>query len=126
VLAAHDDDRARRVPRTVPADGSEQRLSEPAVTPAAHYEQIGPRGRLHQHLSRASLHHARADLDIGVDGARLGERLAQDGARVVLEIGHVGGRKPAGAHRDMPRRHGLHHGPGEPCLVDGPPQRVLG
>ena len=108
------------------ADGSQRRPGEPAVAPAADYEQFGLFGRIHQHLPGSPFYHARTDLDIWADGAHLGDRLAKVGARGVLVIGHIPGRDQAGAGRGMPRRHRLHHQPGQFRLVDGPAQRGRG
>ena len=108
------------------ADRAEQRLGEPAVPPAAHHQQLRPFGGIHKYMRGLSLHHARADLDIGIDHARLGDRLGEDHPGVVLVIRHVGRREQPGAGRDLPRRHRLHHRPGQLGLVDRPSQRGLG
>ena len=47
VLAAHDEDRARRVMHAVLADRAEQRLGQPAVAAGAHHEQVSAFGRVH-------------------------------------------------------------------------------
>jgi hypothetical protein len=79
VLAAHDHDRARRVMHAELADGSQRRPGEPAVAPAADYEQFGLFGRIHQHLPDSPFYHARTDLDIWADGAHLGDRWLASG-----------------------------------------------
>ena len=45
-LAAHDDDRARRVVHAVLPDRAQHCLGQPAVTAAAHHEQVRSFGRL--------------------------------------------------------------------------------
>ena len=45
------------------------------MTPGAHHEQVGSLGRGYQHVPGLAFHHARANLDIRVDGAQLGYRL---------------------------------------------------
>src|ERR1700751_2767197 len=76
--------------------------------------------------TRPSFPHAWADLDIRVDGAHLVYRLGEYGESVLLVVGHVGGRHPACAHRDVPGGHRLHPRSGQFRLADGPSQRGLG
>jgi hypothetical protein len=47
------------------ADGPEQRLGQAAVAPAAHHEQVGAFGPVHQHRRSPAFHHVRADLNPG-------------------------------------------------------------
>ena len=68
MLAAHDEDRARRVMHAVLADRAEHRLGQAAVAPRAHHEQVGSLGHIHQHLSGAAFHHAR---QIWTSGSRV-------------------------------------------------------
>jgi diacylglycerol O-acyltransferase / wax synthase len=126
MLAAHDDDRARRVMHAVLADRAEQGLGQAAVPPAAHHEQVCSLGRRNQRRTGASLRHMRADLDLGVDHAHLGDRLGEDDPGVVLVVGQVRDREHSGGWRDLPGRHRVHHRPGQLGLVDRPPQRGLG
>src|SRR6516165_3048888 len=108
------------------ADRTEQRLGQAAVTARAHDEQVGSVGRVYQHLPGSAFYHAGADLDLGVDGAHSGHRLGEDGEGVLLVVGHVGRRYPAGTRGDVPGGHRLHYRSGQLRLVNGPAQRGLG
>src|SRR6185437_4568561 len=69
VLAAHDDDRARRVVHAVLPDRAQQRLGQPAVPAAAHHEQVRSFRRSDQHRPGTPFRYIWVDLDLGVDRA---------------------------------------------------------